>query len=107
RSSWIADYPDGENYMACFYGPNKAPNGPNYTRFDNADFDSWYEQLLTENIPAKRMALFAAMQRILEVEQPYALLFYDESIWLRSKTTKHFKVNALNHLDLRYVTIEK
>jgi len=101
RSSWIADYPDGENYMACFYGPNKAPNGPNYTRYSDSGFDMWYEQLLAETVPAKRMALFAALQHKLEVDQPYALLFYDESIWIRSKNTEGVKVNSLNHLDLR------
>ena len=49
RSSWIADYPDGENYMACFYGPNEAPNGPNYTRLSNSGFDAQYEKLLAAN----------------------------------------------------------
>ena len=104
RSSWIADYPDGENYMACFYGANKAPNGPNYTRYVDVDFDARYEQLLAETIPAKRMALFAALQHKLEIAQPYVLLFYDESIWIRSKKINTVRVNALNHLDLRYAT---
>lgn len=101
RSSWIADYPDGENYMACFYGPNKAPNGPNYTRYNNSEFDKFYEKLLAETVPKNRQYLFTKLQQMLQVEQPYALLFYDESIWIRTKNLKNVKVNALNHLDLR------
>jgi peptide/nickel transport system substrate-binding protein len=31
RASWIADYPDAENYLSVFYGRNPAP--PNYTRY--------------------------------------------------------------------------
>lgn len=101
RSSWIADYPDGENYMACFYGLNKAPNGPNYTRFLNEDFDQLYMQLLSETDHKKRTELFTRMERILGENQPYALLFYDESIWIRNKKVSFIQVNALNHLDLR------
>ena len=42
RASWIADYPDAENYLSLFYSPNFTPNGPNYTHFKNAVFDSLY-----------------------------------------------------------------
>ena len=101
RSSWIADYPDGENYMACFYSKNKAPNGPNYTRYNNPSFDTEYLQLLSETDPIKRQDLFVSLQYKLEIGQPYILLFYDESIWIRTKNVQNIKVNALNHLDLR------
>ncbi|MGB0850856.1 MAG: ABC transporter substrate-binding protein, partial [Bacteroidia bacterium] len=104
RSSWIADYPDGENYMACFYGLNKAPNGPNYTRLDNKEFDSKYEELLSTTEPFRRSQIFTDLEKILELNQPYALLFYDESIWIKSKEINGVKVNALNHLDLREVS---
>ena len=29
RASWIADYPDPENFLSLFYSKNKSPNGPN------------------------------------------------------------------------------
>jgi len=44
RASWIADYPDEENYLSLFYSGNKAPNGPNYSRFESVQFDQWYEE---------------------------------------------------------------
>jgi len=28
RASWIADYPDAENYLSLFYSKNFTPNGP-------------------------------------------------------------------------------
>ncbi|MEY2924489.1 MAG: hypothetical protein RLZZ337_1037 [Bacteroidota bacterium] len=104
RSSWIADYPDAENYMACFYTKNKAPNGRNYTRFANDKFDRLYEAMIAESNVGTRAALFKQMEQILHNESPFILLFYDESIWLSAKYIDGFKVNALNHLDLRYVT---
>ena len=107
RGSWIADYPDGENYMACFYGPNKAPNGPNYTRYENADFDANYELLLKENDLTKREGLFTALEDNLSHNQPFALLFYDESIWIKSQEVKGLVINSLNQMDLRRTTLHQ
>lgn len=103
RSSWIADYPDAENYMACFFSKNKAPNGPNYTRFQNKQFDQLYQRLVAENDYAIRLSIINEMETILNNESVFVLLFYDESLWLKANYVQNFKVNALNYLDLRNV----
>ena len=69
--------------MACFYGPNKAPNGPNYTRYSNFEFDQEYTSLMSVTNPIKKEKLITKMENILHDDQPFILLFYDESIWLR------------------------
>src|SRR4030095_1824551 len=46
RGSWIADYPDAENYLSVFYSKNPAP--PNYTRYKNPEFDQLFEKALAE-----------------------------------------------------------
>ena len=107
RGSWIADYPDGENYMACFYGPNKAPNGPNYTRYENAFFDANYELLLKETDLTKRAEIFTTLEENLSQNQPFALLFYDESIWIRSQAVNGLIINSLNQMDLRQTTLNQ
>ncbi len=48
RGSWIADYPDAENYLSLFYSPNFAPAGPNYTHFKNEKFDNLFEKASSE-----------------------------------------------------------
>ena len=48
RGSWIADYPDGENYLSLFYSENFTPGGPNYTHFSNKEFDILYQTALSE-----------------------------------------------------------
>jgi peptide/nickel transport system substrate-binding protein len=101
RSSWIADYPDGENYMACFFSPNKAPNGPNYTRLESKIFDAAYEKLLSAAEATERSVLFSTLEKELYAQQPFVLLFYDESIWIRNKNIDNIKINPLNYLDLR------
>ena len=49
RGSWIADYPDAENYLSLYYSKNFAPNGPNYTHFKNELFEFlWFSSSVKE-----------------------------------------------------------
>ncbi len=105
RGSWIADYPDAENYLACFYSPNFSPNGPNYTHFKNREFDALYESIFTETDDKKRMEIYKKMDAILLSESPVIPLFYDQSIRLISHKVHNLKNTATNWLDLRRVKI--
>lgn len=98
RASWIADYPDAENFLCLFYGPNPAP--PNYTRFDNANIDLLYNQAVTETDPIKRMNLYREMEAIIIEEAPMVFLFYDQSSLFTSKRVKKIHTNALNLLEI-------
>ena len=49
RASWIADYPDAENYLSLFYSKNHSPNGPNYTHFNNKSFDVKKLKAMSDN----------------------------------------------------------
>ncbi len=46
RASWIADYPDAENYLSLFYSLISRPNGPNYFHFKLDEFDRLYQEAL-------------------------------------------------------------
>lgn len=104
RGSWIADYPDAENFFTVFYGGYPAP--PNYTRFKNAEFDKLYEQALIENNDAKRYDLYQQMDRIIVENAPILPLMYDESIRFLNPRVGGMKNNALNLLDLRTVDLK-
>ena len=67
RGSWIADYPDAENYLALFYSKNHSPAGPNYTRFSSKRFDRLYERSLTETDEQRRLALYRTMDSLVMV----------------------------------------
>jgi len=103
RGSWLADYPDAENYFAVFYSKNGSP--PNYTRFNNAQYDSLYEQALAENDDAKRYGLYHQMDRIIVNESPIVPLYYDEVLRFSQKNVKGLAPNALNLLNLKRVRI--
>lgn len=106
RASWIADYPDAENYLALFYSKNHAPAGPNYTRFSDARFDRLYVQSLAITTNSLRKALYREMDQILIKQAPVVFLFYDQSVRFVPKELRGLSNNPLNHLDLRRVRID-
>ena len=101
RGSWIADYPDAENYLSVFYSKNPAP--PNYTRFNNKAFDELYEEALSQTNDSIRYGLYQQMDKIIVENAPVVPLWYDEAIHLVQKNVKGFVPNSLNMLELRRV----
>lgn len=103
RASWIMDYPDAENYLSCFYSPNFAPGGPNYTHFKSDSFDLLYEKALTEHSDSTRIALYNEMDRLILDQAPIVVLFYDQSVRFMQKHVQGLKNNPLNIPVLKYV----
>ncbi len=105
RGSWIADFPEAENYLSVFYGGNPAP--PNYTRYNNPKFDALYDQaMITEN-DSLRYKLYQQMDQLVIEDAPVVPLFYDEVVRLVHPYVKHFSPDGLNSLELRKTVIEK
>jgi ABC-type transport system substrate-binding protein len=103
RGSWIADYPDPENYLSLFYSENKSPNGPNYTGFSNVKFDKLYEKTLHTSHELKKQQLYMEMEEIIINESPIIPLFYDKVVRFVQKEISGLNPNAFNLLDLRRV----
>ncbi len=107
RGSWIADYPDAENYLALFHSDNKTPAGPNYTQFQNDTFDYLYERALSETDESARKALYHQMDSLIIAEAPKVFLYYDQSMRFVHQYVKNMRNNPLNHLVLKRVKIDK
>jgi ABC-type transport system substrate-binding protein len=103
RKNWIADYPDAQNFLNLFYSEAKAPNGPNYFRYENVYFDSLYNTALKTTNDSVRISLYQKMDAFIEEECPVIPLFNDEVIQLVQKNIKGFSNNPMNILDLRNV----
>jgi peptide/nickel transport system substrate-binding protein len=104
RGSWIADYPDAENYMAMFYSKNPAP--PNYTRYKNPAFDLLYEKALQETNDSLRFDLYRKMDQLVIDDAPVIPIWYDMAIHLIQPNITGFAPNALNLLELRKCVIK-
>lgn len=103
RGSWIADYPDAENYLSVFYSKNPSP--PNYTRYHNKAFDALYEQSTREVNDSLRYRLYSQMDRMVMEDAVVVPLWYDMVIHLVQPYVRQFRPNALNVLELRRVQL--
>jgi len=97
--SWIADYPDAENYLSVFYSKNPSP--PNYTRYSNPGFDALYDKALAEKNDSLRYKLYQQMDQLMINDAPVVPLWYDMVIHLVHTNIKNFTPNSLNLLELR------
>ena len=107
RGSWVADYPDAENYLSLFYSPNHSPAGPNYTRFTDKRFDRLYVAARRETDTARRNALYRQMDALVMEQAPVVVLYYDQILHFTHKNVSGLRTNAMNTIDLRKVKIEK
>lgn len=103
RGSWIADYPEAENYFALFYTPNRSPKGSNYTAFSSKEYDRLYEKARGENDLQKRIELYKRMNQILMDESPIVVLYYDQVLRFTQRNISGLEPNPMNHLVLKYV----
>ena len=107
RASWIADYPDAENFLSPFYSKNFTPNGPNYTHFKNETFDKLYEESFSITDQQLREQSYAAMDSIIIANAPIVPLYYDEVVSFTQKNVKGLTNNPQNFLILKKVWKEK
>lgn len=103
RASWIADYPDAENYLSLFYSPNFSPGGPNYTHFYSAKFDSLYTNALSINSFEKRTHSYREMDELVMQNYPVVPLYYDQAVRFLQSNVKGLEMNPLNLLQLKRV----
>ena len=105
RSSWVADYPDAENYLSLFTTSNFAPSGPNYTHYTNPKYDKLYDKALLCNDLQERARYYTEMDSLMMQDAPVVVLFYDEVLRFVNKRVKEMGSNPTNLLDLRRVRI--
>lgn len=103
RASWIADYPDEENYLALFCTWNFSPSGPNYTHFSHPVFDRLYLESQHAPDDSVRRECYREMNRIIMEEAPVVMLYYDKVVRLVSKEIEGLGINPMNMLHLSRV----
>jgi oligopeptide transport system substrate-binding protein len=64
-AAWIADYPDGDNFMQLLYGPNSRQS--NNACYQSPEFDRRYEKARLLPDGPERNKLYREMTRLMEV----------------------------------------
>jgi oligopeptide transport system substrate-binding protein len=70
-SAWIADYPDGDNFMQLLYGPNSRQS--NNACYSSAEFDRRYEKSRSLPDGPARNRLYREMTRQMEMDTAWIL----------------------------------
>ncbi len=64
NSSWTMDYPDAENVMQLYYGPNGAP-GSNSSNYNNPEYNQLYESSSAMGESPQRTRIYRQMNQLL------------------------------------------
>ena len=106
RGSWVADYPDAENYLFIFHSKNFSPNGPNYTHYSSPEYDMLYETAIKINDNLERRKLYQKMDSLVMASAAVIPLYYDEVVRFTQKNISGLGINPVNLLDLKRVKKE-
>jgi peptide/nickel transport system substrate-binding protein len=101
RGSWIADYPDAENYLALFYSKNFSPTGPNYTHYSNPVYDQLYEKAVRTIDEEDRFILYHAMENLIMEDAVIVPLYYDQVVRFVPAGLEGLDSNPMNLLSLK------
>lgn len=103
RASWIADYPDAENYLSLFYSPNFSPRGPNYTHYSNSNFDELFREAMMVYRDSARFKIYQRMEELMMDDAPVVVLYYDKVLRFVRNNVYNLGVNPMNLLTLKRV----
>lgn len=103
RKNWLADYPDGENFLQVFTQELFSPNGPNYTHFYNPIWENDYLSAKKESDINQRKKHWQELDSSLMNELPIVPLYHDQVLHFVSNKIDFWSINGINMLDLTQV----
>ncbi len=101
---WIADYPDGENFLQLFW--SKSIGGANYTMFALPEFDKLYEKIKTMPDSPERTAIYRRMVHMLWVYNPWRVNTLKQGTVLIQPWLLGYKKHPFGHAPWRYLDID-
>jgi oligopeptide transport system substrate-binding protein len=101
---WIADYPDGENFLQLF--TTASIGGANYTLFSLPEYDALYEKIKFMPDSPERTALYQRMVRLLWVYNPWRVNHLKQGTILIQPWVIGLKKHPFAHEPLRYMDVD-
>jgi ABC-type transport system substrate-binding protein len=101
---WIADYPDGENFLQLFW--SKSIGGANYSLFSLPEYDRLYEQAKTMPDSPQRTELYRRMVHLIWVYSPWRVNSLFQYTILIQPWVIGYKKHPFGHEPWRYVDID-
>jgi ABC-type transport system substrate-binding protein len=103
--AWGSDYPDAENNLALFYGPNASP-GSNHSNYSNSEYDALYEKIRTMPVGPERTKVYEQMRDMLIKDAPFCGSLARTRVYLIHPWLKNFKPTEDFYTYPKYLDID-
>ena len=103
-AAWIADYPDGDNFMQLLYGPNAGQS--NNACYRSPEYDKRYERSRLLPDGPERNKLYREMTRIMEADTVWLLTDSRYRNVLMQPRVKGYTKHPVMHAEWLYIDLE-
>ncbi len=103
--AWSSDYPDGENNLALFYGPNEAPSA-NHFNYKNDEYDKLYEKILSMPSSPERTKIYEQMRDMVLEDAPYCGSMGRERFYIINPWLKNFRPSEQFYTWVKYLDVD-
>ena len=107
-SGWLADYPDPENFLFLYYGPNGKSKfkGPNSCNYSSPEYDRLFREMECMQNSPRRQAIIDEMMEILRRDCPAVWQFYPVVYSLQHAWYGNVKPHQMSKNVMRYRSID-
>lgn len=102
--AWNADYPDAENFLALFYGPNASP-GANAFNYRNDEYDRLYAESRLMPPSAERTQIYRRMRAIIVEDAPITGTFSRKRAYLWNARVKPLVPDEIWYTWMKHVEV--
>lgn len=102
--AWVADYPDGDNFMQLLYGPNTGQS--NNGCYESKAFDAFYEKARLLPDSPERRRLYLEMSRQMEVDGAWVIGVSRLRNQLIQPWVKGYKYHPILHATFIYLDVD-
>ena len=105
---WLADYPDPENFLFLFYGPNSKAKtgGANAVNYANPDFDALFKKMENMRNSPERREIIDRMMFILQRDAPAVWQHHPISYTLQHAWVSNVKPHQMSYNTMKYRRID-
>ncbi|MFZ2644205.1 MAG: ABC transporter substrate-binding protein, partial [Verrucomicrobiia bacterium] len=103
-AGWVMDYPDAQNVLQLWYGPNESP-GVNHCNYKNPEFDKLYRSILTMQDSPERTAIYQKMADMVVEDCPSAFMFHRLIYALLRDYVENFKPHDFPYPNVKFYRV--
>ncbi len=104
RVSWVGDYPDAENFLQLFYGPNAG--SCNRTFFRDAQYDKMFDAIRQMPDTPSRTTRYLEMSKYINEQCAWILESYPIAFQLTHSWLQNYRPHNFSFARWKYMTVD-